>query len=153
MKKILGKTWAVWALLVLFLSGCGDRPTLVPVSGRVLIDGQPLTYGSVRFLPPNSRLSSGSLDSEGRFTLTCMVEGDGAVLGPHAVEVLAMEHISDTKMKWLVPKKYSDASTSGLTREITGPTEDVLIELTWDGGKPFIEVFEGSGEENPGSAF
>ena len=29
--------------------------------------------------------------------------------------------------------------TSGLTCEISGPTDALTINLTWDGGKPFIE--------------
>ena len=35
--------------------GCSsDRPNMAPVSGRVLIDGQPLRHGTVQFLPKGS---------------------------------------------------------------------------------------------------
>lgn len=135
-------------LLVLFCIftaaiGCGDgRPTRVPVSGRVLIDGKPLTYGAVRFVPPGDRPSGGNLDSEGRFTLMCFTPGDGAVLGTHQVAVSGNEQVSQTRIRWHAPKKYADFNQSGLTQEITGPTDSVLIELSWDGGKPFVEIDE-----------
>jgi hypothetical protein len=37
-------------LTLLVLSGCDSRPKRVAVSGKVLIDGEPLTYGTVIFL-------------------------------------------------------------------------------------------------------
>jgi hypothetical protein len=42
-------------------------------------------------------------------------------------------------MKWHAPKKYFRYKSSGLTEEITGPTDSLVINLTWDGGKPFVE--------------
>ena len=103
----------------------------VPVSGQVLIDSQPLTYGYVRFTPANSRASTGQLDSQGRFTLTCFESGDGAVIGTHKVSVMAQEPIGQENIKWHAPKKYSDPDTSKLTQEITQPTDSIVINLTW----------------------
>jgi hypothetical protein len=129
------------AVLSAISIGCGDgRATRVPVSGKVLIDGQPLTKGSVRFISPNSRASGGVLDSEGRFILSCYENGDGAVMGTHRIEVTANERVSSTKMRWFAPKKYGDMNLSGLQQKITGPTDSVVINLSWEGGKPFIEV-------------
>ena len=116
--------------------GCSDgRPKRVPVSGTVLIDGMPLTVGNIRFVPQDQRPSAGKLDGEGRFTLTCFDGNDGAVLGTHRVQISASEILSDSKVKWHAPKKYSDFRSSGLSVEITEPTDDVVIELTWDGEK------------------
>src|SRR5262245_54428102 len=85
--------------------GCGDgRVSRVPVSGKVLIDGKPLTKGSVRFISPNSRASGGVLDGDGRFVLSCYENGDGAVLGTHRIEISANERVSSTKMRWYAPK-------------------------------------------------
>jgi hypothetical protein len=123
------------------MSGCGDgRPARVPVSGQVLIDGKPLTHGYVRFAPADSRASTGSLNSEGKFTLTCFEPGDGVVLGVHEVTVMAQEPIGQETMKWHAPKKYADPTTSSLTQEIKEPTDSVVINLTWGGLKgPVIE--------------
>jgi hypothetical protein len=126
--------------VALLASGCGDsRPERVKVSGKVLIDGQLLTGGNVKFVPAGSRPSSGTLDAAGKFTLTCYDGGDGVVPGRHRVQISAMEVISASKVKWLAPPKYADFRTSGLEYEIIEPTDDLTIELTWDGGKPFVE--------------
>jgi hypothetical protein len=132
---------------ILLLAGCDAGPKIVPISGQVLIDGKPLQFGYVRFVPPDSRLSGGALDAEGRFKLTCLKDGDGAVVGKHLVEILSQKPLSDTKIQWLAPKKFADHNTSGLTYEVTGPADNVRFDLTWDGGKPFVEILEGSGQE------
>ena len=126
--------------------GCGDgRPTRVPVSGQVLIDGKPLPCGTVKFIPVGHRASFGEIGKDGRFTLSCYGLDDGAAVGMHHVEVDASELVQPTIMRWQAPKKYQDQATSGLTQEITEPTDSVVIRLTWDGGKPFDERFHPAG--------
>ncbi len=127
-------------VLMLVLVGCGDgRPKRMDVSGQVLIDGVPLTHGIVRFVPSGARPSVGKLDEQGRFTLSCYGKADGVVPGVHRVEVNGSEYISNDERKWHAPPKYFNYRRSGITQEITGPTDDLKIELTWDGGEPFIE--------------
>jgi hypothetical protein len=128
----------VEALAVL---GCGDgRPKRVPASGQVLIDGQPLKHGFVRFAPSDSRASTGELDQNGHFVLTCFEIGDGVVPGKHKVTLMGQEAIGEETIKWHAPKKYASAGTSGLEQEITGPTDAIKIELTWGDQKgPFVE--------------
>jgi hypothetical protein len=127
---------APWALLLL-LCGCGEgRPTRVPVSGVVLLDGQPLTRGHVRFVPPNDRASSGDIGPDGRFTLSCFEIGDGAVVGQHQVAVIANEPLNETEMRWHAPEKYADHTTSGIVVDISGPTDTVEIKLNQDGSPP-----------------
>ena len=129
-----------WFVVPLVVVGCGDgRPERLVVSGQVLIDGQPLTYGYVRFVPKGARPSSSMLDENGRFTLTCYGDEDGVVPGVHRVEVNAGESLSGTKRFWHAPKKYAGFRTSPLTQEITESTDSLVINLTWDGGKPFTE--------------
>jgi hypothetical protein len=131
---------AAIGVTVLVLNGCGDgRPMRVPVSGRVLIDGRPLTYGFVQFRPAGSRVSAAKLDDQGHFTLKCFAEGDGAVPGSHTIVVMANEPISSTKALWHAPKKYADYRTSGLQQEIANSTYDLVVNLTWAGGQPFVE--------------
>ena len=133
---------ALVAALSLSAAGCGDgRPKRVPVSGRVTIDGEPLTYGFVRFHPQEGgRLGQSRIGPDGRFSLTTYDKGDGVTVGTHAVEVLAGEPVSDTKTKWHAPKKYAERATSELTVTIEKEEQDLPIELTWGGGKVFVEA-------------
>lgn len=122
--------------------GCGDgRPTRVPVSGQVTIDGQPLQFGSVLFKIEGGRSAGASLDKDGRYQLTTYEPGDGVMVGDYKVAITGNEPIGETAAKWHAPKKYQDVTTSGLTATVDGPRDDLDFELTWDGGKPFVEKF------------
>ena len=141
----------VWAaLLAALLGGCGDgRPRRVPVAGRVLIDGKPLAKGFIRVVPEKSRAATGAIDRDGRFRLTTFEPNDGCVPGDHRVEVVAYETVSLSAIRWLVPKKYQKADTSEIVVTIDGPADDLLIKLTWAGGKPYIERLETAGDSDP----
>jgi hypothetical protein len=125
---------------MLLFAGCSDgKPTRVPVSGTVLIDGKPLTMGSVQFVPAGARPSGSAIDKEGRFVLTCYEHGDGAVIGSHRVRITAAHNLSETSLRWEAPKMYADIATSGLKVDVDAPTDSVVINLSWNGGKPFVE--------------
>lgn len=130
-----------FALLGVAITGCGDgRPHRVPVAGQVVIDGQPVPFGTVKFVLKDARASIGSLDREGRFQLSCYEKNDGAMTGTHQVSVHAAEGVDDRTVRWHAPKQYADKNTSGIEVTIDEPTDDLLIELTWSGGKgPFVE--------------
>jgi hypothetical protein len=131
--------------------GCGDgRPKRVPVSGKVLIDGEPLKFGAVVFAPETGRASTGPLDANGHFSLTCYTQNDGALLGKHRVQVLGTEQVDVTTARVHAPKKYAALETSGLSEEITGPTDSLVINLTWKGNvpdKPYTENMGPAGED------
>lgn len=130
------------AIVFVLLFGCDDgRPKRVPVSGIVLIDGEPLAYGSILFVPEQGRPGGGAIDSSGRFTLTCFEPGDGVPPGTYRVQVRAIEPMGEVAQRWHAPQKYSDAASSGLEVVVESATDDVKIELEWDGGKPFVERF------------
>ena len=137
-KSSLLSTAALFAAIAV---GCGDgRPQRVPVSGKVLIDGAPLTRGALRFNPAEGRVATGAIGADGTFELMTYEPGDGVVTGTHAVTVHASEELNDGSVRWFVPKKYHHAATSGLSQTIEGPTNDVVIELTWDGKPgPYVE--------------
>lgn len=122
------------AVLVLTLAGCDKGPALVPVSGQVLIDGQPLKYGTVQVIPTEGRPAVGKLDTEGRFKLVTD-EREGCVKGTHTVAISAVEPLSEYENREHAPAKYASALTSGLTVTIDGPKDDLKIELSWAGEK------------------
>jgi hypothetical protein len=127
--------------LLLLTAGCSNGPEIVSVSGQVLIDGKPLTHGFVQVAPKGFRPASGEIGSDGRFTLTTLNKGDGCLIGTHPVAVIATESIDAGSQRWHAPMKYQDFTTSGLTVKVTGPTDSLKIELTWGGGKPFVQHF------------
>ena len=151
-----GSFWKPWrkrvafvcaSLAVALVAGCGDgRPERVPVSGKVLIDGKPLETGNIRVHASANRAASGKIESDGRFTLSTYEFGDGVVPGNHMVTVTGAKILNAQTMRWVAPKKFADASTSGLTLEVTEPTEEAEINLTWAGGKPFDERIIGGGD-------
>ena len=128
------------AAAVVFQAGCSDGlPVRVPVSGTVYIDGKPLSRGSVMVIPSGERPAGGSIGPDGRFSLSTYERNDGVILGKHMVTIQATEHLNETETRWLTPKKYGNASTSGLSVSIEEATDDLRIELTWDGKGPFVE--------------
>jgi hypothetical protein len=128
---------------VFLAAGCGDgRPARVPASGRVLIDGEPLEYGFVQVVPEGDRAATGQLGPGGRFTLTTFDNDDGVVPGKHKVAVIATESIDASSQRWHAPKKYMSTETSELEIEVTEPTDSLEVNLTWDGGQPFVERFQ-----------
>jgi hypothetical protein len=145
---------AIWlrliaVVLLLALVGCGDkRPARVPIAGQVLIDGEPLKFGVIRFIPDDGRPSSGNLDATGHFTLSCFEDNDGAVLGHHQVAIFANEALDERRTRWHAPPKYASLTSSGLEQTITAANPSLIIKLTWDGGKPFTDTDRGS-EDDP----
>jgi hypothetical protein len=137
----VGLVFVVAATGMLAFTGCGDgRPPRMPVSGRVMIDGQPLTEGNIRFVPEGGRPSAGKVASDGRFTLTCYDGSDGAIPGKHRVQVSASRILNGSKVQWFAPPYYADFRRSGIEVEITRPIDDLVIELTWGNMKgPFID--------------
>ncbi len=144
---------ASFCAVLVTAGGCRDgRPTVVKVSGRVLIDDKPLTTGVVRVVPADAAPASGEIRPDGTFTLSTFRPGDGCVPGEHPVAVVAIKTLSSSAIQFFVPKKYVDHVTSGKTVNITGPTKDLEIKLSWEGGAPFIERSNTSvGDIDPGS--
>ena len=98
-----------------------------------MIDGEPLTFGTVRIAPAGARSSHGQLDEEGRFVLRSRTPGDGVVAGTHRAAVSAAEAISKFETRWHAPQRYTNYDTSGIEVTVTDGKGEILIELTWDG--------------------
>jgi hypothetical protein len=136
-------------LLAIPICGCDTRPRRVPVAGRVLIDGQPLTTGFVRVIPADARPAVGAINKDGTFKLTTFDGEDGCVLGTHPVEIVARQSLGYTTVKWLTPRKYQDAATSELTITVEKPIKDWEIKLSWNGEEPYVEQTYSGGDAPP----
>jgi len=125
----------------------GDRPKVVPVSGRVLYNGQPLAGAHVTFTNPTAKRSGyAKTDADGKFTLTTFEPGDGAVPGKQQLSVSKVQIISHAEpgvdrtattvkfpgpeRRWLIPERYGSVTTSGLTAEVTEDGKnEIVVEL------------------------
>jgi hypothetical protein len=72
--------------------------------------------------------------------------GDGCVTGQHPVTVLGSKPVNQQTIRWYAPKKYANGATSGLTLDVSEPTEEAELKLSWEGGKPFDERIAGGGD-------
>jgi hypothetical protein len=125
-------------------AGCQPSANIVPVSGRVTLDGKPLAGVHVSFEPiaPKGKLEAGGgsyaiADGDGKYKLL-MVDGEkpGAVVGKHRVAFTARSQVPDdidlpTKPPppVAVPDKFS--RNSELTFEVpAGGTTSANFDLT-----------------------
>jgi hypothetical protein len=119
--------------------GCGRRPTLVPVSGRVTLDGKPLEFGSVMIQPAAGPAARSTIGPDGSFTAGTFDPGDGVIVGPATVRVACYEQQrpgakpSDGELalgKSLIPEKYTQFETSGITANVAADMAPLELELT-----------------------
>lgn len=85
----MARLMALIVSLVL-LAGCGERPRLVPATGKITHKGQPLTAGSVIFVPDAGNAwakdnPSSLLQTDGTFTMKTFPFGDGVSPGKYKV--------------------------------------------------------------------
>jgi len=124
------------SLALLFLGCGGDQPETVPVTGKVLLDGQPLTKGTVITTPDAGKGATGAIQPDGTFELSTYGDEDGALVGTHRAAVVAREPSTATGPeappgKLLLPQKYTDGMTSGLTIEVTADGDNpTVLELS-----------------------
>ena len=147
MSRIFSYTPVVLLCLAcfVFVAGCnGDgRPTRVKVSGKVTVDGIPVTAGGVSFKPvEGGRPGGGAIQQDGSYNVTMYRKNDGLPLGSYKVAVTGVEVINDSSQRWLAPKKYASHDTSGYVIEITEETADMNFDLSWEGddhSAPWVE--------------
>jgi hypothetical protein len=109
---------------VLGIGGCGpDR--VAPVSGRVMLDGQPAAHVRVTFQPLGSAANQspgpGSYavtDTDGRYVLTLVgTKRSGAIIGKHRVSIQSSNGPSEEfpdappKPEKPFPRQYNKEST------------------------------------------
>ena len=142
------------AMLVLpMFCGCGpSRSETAPVTGKVTFHGNPVPEGTIAFYPENGRFATGRIQPDGTYVLTTFEEGDGALTGNHVVMIEAVrfakgpqpksmqEEVAMAKKskrpnsamikpKWLIPQKYANRTTSGLTAEVSAGKNTIDFDL------------------------
>jgi hypothetical protein len=126
--------------LVIGLAGCGRGPETVPVTGKVLYNGQPLPFGSVTFQPPSGQPARGEIRADGTFELSTFRRGDGAVVGKHKVKIACYESQNPAAVKGpgeqslgrlLIPTHYTLLDQSGLSADVQRENKaPLLFDLT-----------------------
>ena len=113
--------------LVAMAGGCGsDR--LVPVKGKVTVDGAPLTTGSLVFKPDAAKGNASKFDSsseisaDGSYSLYTR-QKEGAPPGWYKVSVVAQGPANPadpySAQKSLIAERYNNPEASGLEVEVT----------------------------------
>lgn len=144
------------AVLVLLAAsiGCGrsDRPTLGKVSGTVTYQGQPVKSGTLVFEVAGARPANAKI-MDGKITeATTFEPNDGVPVGSARIAVFAAEssaasgpaaspasdpgayqvptaNYMDVGAKRLIPNRYNDPATSGLTWDIKQGENTVTLQL------------------------
>ncbi len=139
-------SWIACIVLTCQFAGCSEPPQLLPVSGTVLIDGEPLSGGTIRFVPEGGRPASSTIMENGSYQLGFSSVGsvggvDGVPPGKYRIAVSSSIILSEEEetVKWLAPSRYADFRTSGLEADLQTPEENLLVELTWEGSEPDSE--------------
>lgn len=127
--------------------GCGtNRPELAAVEGVVSLDGRPLRRGTVTFESPGRRPATARVEDGRIVEATTYRPGDGVPTGEHRVAVTAREEAPVAAPvnpgvakalpaqamagRLLVPPRYTDPATSGLTVKIAGGRNHIELALT-----------------------
>lgn len=117
-------------LSFLLIVGCQKKSDTVKVSGRVLIDNQPLAGGHVLFRavgadgkPDPTKEAAGETDKEGHFALQRLQDkSSGAAPGNYRVEIHAVER-SSKGIRERIPPQYNKQSKLTYTVPPEGTAE------------------------------
>ena len=129
--RIMVLPFALGGLVLLPCWGCGGNPgahaaVTIPVKGKVMFKGRPLTQGTVVFEPEDSgREAHGEVKPDGAFLLSTFKEGDGAVPGTHRVAVSGVGKVG----KITFPVKYQNPSSSKTAVEVVEGKSEYEVDF------------------------
>ena len=115
--------------------GSGGMPDMVKVRGKVSYNGEPITEGSIVYLPTDSnvgRQATGAIQPDGTFELMTMEPGDGVKKGDYRIAIFVYqphpgepgrtgdgdEPPAEITRGFKIPEKYTSALSSGLTDSV-----------------------------------
>jgi len=151
--RIIGSVLLLSLVCLATSPGCGGsgRSPLGRVTGTVSYKGQPIQSGTIIFEVAGARPANGKIEGGQITEVTTHEPNDGAPVGQAKIAVFATEAaapspaatggdpgqqivIDENYMgagaKSLIPPKYSDPATSGLTWEIKKGDNTVTLDLT-----------------------
>jgi hypothetical protein len=148
----LSRSCVVALVLCPLLAGCPDRPALGKLRGTVKLDNRPLARATLTFEATGARPATATVVNGEIVEATTYDTGDGVPVGQHRVAVDATEEAGasgaanpgDAKApganymvgRSLIPARYNDPSTSGLTADIKKGDNWVEFNLTSQPPKP-----------------
>ncbi len=118
-------------LALLWIGGCGSGNALVPVEGRVWIQGQLLSGGTIVFVPDeekghHGRMAMAVIETGGVYRLLTD-KLPGAEPGWYRVSIAPTDSLGGSR----IAKKFSDPNHSGIHRQIR-PGVPNSIDITLD---------------------
>lgn len=133
---------------LILLGGCNRDSGYGHVSGKVTVDGNPVTEGIITFVPENGPAAVGFIGADGTYHLTTLKK-DGVIVGQHRVTIHATRlgpranaaptSIEDEvksgasgateKVEWIVPERYSQLSTTDLTATVNPEQQTLNFDL------------------------
>ncbi len=117
---VLARTGLGLLMLALALAGAGcSKSQRLTLHGSVSYKGQPVEAGIVKIYGPGDHLEMAYI-RDGTFRMTDVTPGD--------IQVTVESDPSGGK-RTVIPKKYADRTTSGLSFTITPATRDLPIHL------------------------
>jgi hypothetical protein len=139
------RTWRLRvpaAMLALALVGCGRTgPPIGSVSGKVTLNGKPVTNADICFASPEGYGASARLSANGEFRLGSQY-GPGIPLGKYRVSIVPRRSETGpspfaptpsgpkaSKTPGEVPAKYQNMETSGLTANVDGQQRVFTFDL------------------------
>ncbi len=122
------------AVASLMLCSCGapSHEATYPVTGRILVDGQPMAGVAISAAPAVSntedlRSTGGRTDEDGNFQLETFSPGDGAPNGDYKLTFRKRKGLSGDELNG----RYQDTENSQVKFKVDGQAVDLgTIELT-----------------------
>jgi hypothetical protein len=132
------------SVFVFVLAGCGRGETTIPVKGKVLLDGQPLTIGTVIFTPDaakgNTSLDEprGKLDANGVYQVHNAKDRAETAPGWYKISISA-QRLKDPSDRFsyesVIPAKFANPQTSGLALEVVAEPASGAYDITLSASK------------------
>lgn len=127
-----------WCIALVFLWGCGGDSSVGYVSGKVTLDGAPLSGARITFAPTKDGSPSAAVsDAEGNYELIYTSSTKGAIIGEHLVKVMTYQQADPDAeppreaVPEKIPLKYNYQSE--LKKEVKGGSNTIDLELKTDG--------------------
>ena len=146
--------WLPALLCLGTLVGCGGSG-MISVEGIVTLDGEPVAEAALSFTGPDGQVSAGTTDASGKFSLEAAPgtnqvavvktkssvdqadltaapsqeqeeEGAAEEMGDEMPDI----EVTDSDIEWIIPTKYANVRTSGLTIEVSKGMDPAKFDLT-----------------------